>query len=332
MERYYSLSRYLKNTYGERLYKLALNGGMTCPNRDGTLSDKGCIFCSAGGSGEFAASAQLSVSEQLVYARRLIAAKYPSGRFIAYFQAYTNTYAPVSYLERIFNEALDDPDVAVLSVATRPDCLPDDVLKLLDRLNRRKPVWIELGLQTVRDDTAERIGRGYPLSCFTQAAARLAGIGIPVIAHLILGLPDERVEDMTAGADYLSALGVSGVKLQLLHILKGTGLESVYYESLKTGSQRFALLEKDAYVDAVIRCLEHLRPDIVIHRLTGDGPGNLLIAPDWSRNKRGVLGEIGRQLKLRDTWQGRCLQPDPKRNHNITTGTEELYAAGIPYA
>ena len=329
MERYYSLSRYLKDTYGERLYKLALNGGMTCPNRDGTLSDGGCIFCSAGGSGEFAQSARLSVSEQLTGARQLIAAKYPSGRFIAYFQAYTNTYAPVSYLERIFNEVLADPDVAVLSIATRPDCLPEDVLSLLERLNRRKPVWIELGLQTVRDDTARLIRRGYPLSCFTDAVLKLSGIGIPVIAHLILGLPDETVEDMIAGAEYLSAMGVSGVKLQLLHILRGTGLEPLYYESIRTGSPRFALLEKDAYVDAVVRCLEHLSPDIVIHRLTGDGPRSLLIAPDWSLNKRAVLGEIGRQLKLRSTWQGRCLQT-PGTHH--LPGTEESYAAGISNA
>lgn len=308
MERYRSLSRYLKETYGEPLYKLALNGGMTCPNRDGTLSHSGCLFCSEGGSGDFAASPLLSIPEQLAQAKERIARKYPSGRYIAYFQAYTNTYAPTDYLERIFREAIADPSVAVLSVATRPDCLPDEVLALLSRLNRIKPVWIELGLQTVRDDTAVLINRGYPLSCFTERVQKLNERSIPVIAHLILGLPGETLPDMLAGADYLSGLPVSGVKLQLLHVLKGTGLAAMYEESIRLDDGRFALLCMDAYVNAVICCLEHLRPDIVIHRLTGDGPADSLIAPLWSRNKRAVLNEIGHQLKVRDTRQGIYLE------------------------
>lgn len=308
MERYNRLSRHILEVYGEPLYKIALNAGLGCPNRDGTVSTGGCIFCSEGGSGDFAPSSAKPIPEQLLEAKERIAEKYQNGRYIAYFQAYTNTYASVPYLERIFNEAISDPEVAVLSVATRPDCLPEDVLALLSRLNRVKPVWVELGLQTANDVTARLINRGYPTSCFTQAVSDLASLGIPVIAHMILGLPDETLTDVTATADYLSALPISGVKLQLLHILKGTKLEGLYRQSMSADDGRFAMLELDRYADGVIACLEHLRPDIVIHRLTGDGPPELLIAPGWSRRKRAVLNEIGKRLKQYDTWQGRCCR------------------------
>lgn len=315
MERLNRLSAWISSTYGEPLYKIALNAGLGCPNRDGTISSGGCIFCSAGGSGDFAPSPAMPIPEQLARAKLRIADKYRNGRYIAYFQAYTNTYASIPYLERIFNEAVSDPDVAVLSIATRPDCLGGDVLELLSGLNRKKPVWIELGLQTANDKTAEFINRGYPTALFTEAAHKLSRLRIPVIAHMILGLPDETLDDMTATADYLSSLPVSGVKLQLLHILKDTPLESVYRKSVLSDDGRFAMLDMDRYVDGVIACLEHLRPDIVIHRLTGDGPPDLLIAPDWSRHKRAVLNEIGRRFKQYKTWQGRkaAVQPPAVR-------------------
>lgn len=296
---YHSLDYEMKHRYGEKVYRLTLNGSMTCPNRDGTLGARGCIFCSAGGSGDFAAPASLSITEQMEQQKTLLQQKRPVHRFIAYFQAYTNTYAPVSYLEQIFTEAIRFPGVAALSIATRPDCLPDEVLQLLDRLNQKIPVWVELGLQTIHDRTAEFIRRGYSLSCFEEAVSRLRSCGIEVITHTILGLPGESDKDMLDTIRYLNQMDIQGVKLQLLHILKGTDLASYYYE---TG---FPVMTLEEYVDLIIRCLELLAPDTVIHRLTGDGPGDLLIAPAWSAGKRTVLNRIHTELKARNTWQGK---------------------------
>ena len=294
---YYSLSAYLKHTYGRKFYKLSLDGGMTCPNRDGTLDTRGCIFCS-GGSGSFTPPWRLSVTEQIEAARQLVSQK-TQGPYIAYFQAYTNTYAPVDYLERIFTEAISHREVAILSIATRPDCLSDDVLALLSRLNRIKPVWIELGLQTIHEDTAAWIRRGYPLSVFEQASARLNACSIPVIAHVILGLPHETKEDMLATAAWLSHSGVQGIKLQLLHVLEGTDLAAYY----RSGG--FEVLSLEAYTDILIDCIELLPPELVIHRLTGDGPEKLLIAPLWSLRKRHTLNTILKEMKQRGSYQGR---------------------------
>lgn len=296
---YHSLDYEMKQRYGEKVYRLTLNGNMTCPNRDGTLGKRGCIFCSAGGSGDFAAPAALSITEQMEQQKALILQKRPVHRFIAYFQAYTNTYAPAEYLERIFSEAIRFPGVAALSIATRPDCLPQDVLQLLDDLNHQVPVWVELGLQTMHEQTADFIRRGYPLSCFETAVTELRKRGIEVITHTILGLPGESAEDMLETIRYLNRMDIQGIKLQLLHILKGTDLADYYQH---TG---FPVMTMEEYVDLVIRCTEQLSPDIVIHRLTGDGPGDLLIAPTWSMRKRTVLNRIHAEFKSRDTWQGK---------------------------
>lgn len=297
--RYRSLNDALRERFGEKLYKLTLNGGCTCPNRDGTLGTRGCIFCSEGGSGEFAASPLLSIREQIEDGKRRLSGKRPVQRYIAYFQAYTNTYAPVPYLEKLFREAICHPDIVALSIGTRPDCLGDDVLDLLDRLNRIKPVWVELGLQTIHEDTARYIRRGYALDCFEKAVKDLRARSLEVIVHTILGLPGEDRERTLQTIRYLNGQPIQGIKLQLLHVLKGTDLALDYERGL------FETLTMESYLTLLIACLERLSPDIVVHRLTGDGPKDLLIAPVWSSAKRTVLNELHRRMKLENTWQGR---------------------------
>ena len=299
--RYYALDYYLKQNFGEKLYKISLNGGCSCPNRDGTCGTRGCIFCSEGGSGDFAASSSLSVADQLAYGKGLVRPKYNGHSYIAYFQAYTNTYAPVEYLRRIFTEAIEEPDVVALSIATRCDCLPPDVLDLLDELNRRKPVWIELGLQTIHDKTLHAIRSGFTLSQFEQAVSDLHKRNIPVITHLILGLPGETKEDMLSSVRYVGSLPVTGIKLQLLHILKGTDLGTAYM------ADPFPLFTLEEYCDLIADCIALLPPEIVIHRLTGDGPRNLLLAPLWSTDKKRVLNTIQKCLRERDLWQGKNI-------------------------
>lgn len=297
---YYSLEAYCKNTFGQKLYKTALDAGFTCPNRDGTLDTRGCIFCSAGGSGEFAVPLSDSVSIKDSITKALTSKQKKSDKQIAYFQAYTNTYAPVERLEYLYREALDHPKTAGISIATRPDCLPKEVLDLLDRLNREysKFIWIELGLQTSKEETASFIRRGYPLSVFDCAVSELNRIGIPVIVHVILGLPGETKKDCLRTITYLNRKTIFGIKLQLLHVLKGTDL----YDDYRTG--KYQVLSQKEYTDLLIDCIGHLRPDIVIHRLTGDGPKDLLAAPEWSRNKRAVLNTFHHEMKLRNIYQG----------------------------
>ncbi|QDW74770.1 TIGR01212 family radical SAM protein [Lachnospiraceae bacterium KGMB03038] len=299
--RYHSLDYYLKETYGGKLYKLSLNGGMTCPNRDGTLGTRGCIFCSQGGSGDFAASSSLSISDQIQQAKELVSRKYGGSSYIAYFQAYSNTYGPVSYLRQIFTEAVSHPEVRVLAIATRPDCLPRDVIDLLKELNQIKPVWVELGLQTIHEDTARFIRRGYPLSVFEQAVSELRAAGIEVIVHTILALPGETSDMMLDTLRYLNQMDIQGLKLQLLHILKGTDLAE-YFQA-----NPFWIPSMEEYIELLGLCISHIHPDIVIHRLTGDGPKSLLIAPSWSRDKRRVLNQIHSYLKQRNIWQGKEL-------------------------
>ena len=300
---YHSLDYELKKRFGEKVYRLSLNGGMTCPNRDGTIGTGGCIFCSAGGSGDFAADPALSVSAQLRDARMRLQNKRPVRRYIAYFQAYTNTYAPVPRLRSLFTEAISHPEVVLLSIATRPDCLGPEVVSLLAELNQIKPVWVELGLQTIHEDTASFIRRGYPLSTFEDAVHRLRACGIEVITHMILCLPGEDRERMLASIRYLNAVEIQGIKLQLLHILKGTDLAAFYRQ------HPFPVPTLEQYTDLILSCVECLRPDMVIHRLTGDGPGDQLIAPLWTRSKRHVLNTIHQAFRARDTWQGRYYQP-----------------------
>ena len=298
-KRYYSLDSYIKETFGEKLYKISLDGGMTCPNRDGTLDTRGCIFCSAGGSGDFASDRRLSIKEQLAQGKQLVSKKYAGSGYIAYFQAYTNTYASVSYLENIFTEAMDDEGVKVLSIATRPDCLSPEILALLFRLTQRKPVWIELGLQTSHETSAKFIRRGYTLDVFVKAVYDLKKIGVSVIVHTILYLPNETEDMMMETISYLNKLPINGIKLQLLHILKGTDLACLYEKS------PFHLPTMDEYFILSGKLISHLRPDIVVHRLTGDGPKSLLLAPLWTSNKRLVLNTMQKYLKDADIWQGK---------------------------
>lgn len=301
---YHSLDYMLRERFGEKVYKVALNGGMTCPNRDGTLGNRGCIFCSAGGSGDFAASSQIPITGQIQQQIEAIRQKRPVNKFIAYFQAYTNTYAPTAYLRKIFTEAISHPAVAAISIGTRPDCLGDDVLELLDELNQIKPVWVELGLQTMHEKTASYIRRGYPLSCFEEAVNQLHQRNLECIVHTILGLPGEDAQAVLKTIDYLNSFPIQGIKLQLLHILKGTDLATDYLAG------KFQVLSQEEYIQLVIACLTHLRPEIVIHRLTGDGPKNLLIAPLWSSAKRTVLNNLHHQMKEKGVWQGMyCASP-----------------------
>ena len=298
-KRYFSLDYFLRGRFGGKVYRIALNGGMTCPNRDGHLGTGGCIFCSAEGSGDFAGDASRPISCQLCEGKQQLLRKRPVRSYIAYFQAFTNTYAPVGYLESIFTEAISDPEVCALSVATRPDCLGRDVTDLLARLNRIKPVWVELGLQTIHPETARFIRRGYDTEVFDQAVRELRAAGIEVIVHVILYLPGETEKMMLDTIDHLNRCDIQGIKLQLLHVLKGTDLADIYRR------EPFFVPDEETYIRTLGSCISHLRPDIVIHRLTGDGPKDLLIAPLWTGAKRTVLNHIHQYLKEKDIWQGK---------------------------
>ena len=287
-----TVNEYCRRTFGEKLYKLSLNGGMTCPNRDGTCGDRGCIFCSAGGSGDFTPDASLPVSRQIEEAKARVAGKFGGGRYIAYFQAYTNTYAPVEKLRELFTEVIERPDIAVLSVATRPDCLEDGVADLLKELNGVKPVWVELGLQTVKPETVEYIRRGYATEVYDEAVERLNACGIHTVTHVILGLPGETRGDMLETVRHAVGCGTRGIKLQLLHVLEGTDLAEDY----RAG--KFRTLTPEEYVSILKDCVALLPEDTVVHRLTGDGPKKILIAPLWSGDKKRVINLINRELGL----------------------------------
>ena len=295
-----TLNNYLKERFGQKVYKLAMDGGFTCPNRDGTLGTKGCIFCSAGGSGDFAEDRNLSITEQIENGKRRVVAKMPknkesnidTNKYIAYFQAFTNTYGPVERLRALYTEAINHPDIVAVSIGTRPDCLPDEVLDLLDELNHIKPIWIELGLQTIHEKTANYIRRGYPLSVYDKAVQDLLSRNIEVITHVILGLPGESKEDMMETVKYVGESGVQGIKLQLLHVLKDTDLAKDYEQGL------FECMTQEEYINLVSDCLDILPDDIIIHRLTGDGPKRTLIAPEWSKDKKKVLNALNHKLGL----------------------------------
>lgn len=283
-----TVNEYLKEKYGKKLYKVSINAGFTCPNRDGTLGERGCIFCSAGGSGEFAGQPSRSITQQIEEGRQRVAAKLPKGEYglISYFQAFTNTYAPIPVLRERYLEAIRHPEVEILSVATRPDCLGDDVLELLSECNRIKPVWVELGLQTIHEHTAQYIRRGYPLAVYDDAMRRLKERGIETIVHVILGLPGETKEDMLESVQYVGKSGASGIKLQLLHVLRNTDLAKEYEAG------RFECLTMEEYGQLLKEALDLLPPNIVIHRKTGDGDKKILIAPEWSKDKKRVLNYL----------------------------------------
>ncbi|MDE5777623.1 MAG: TIGR01212 family radical SAM protein, partial [Lachnospiraceae bacterium] len=282
---------YLQDNFGQKIYKIALDGGFTCPNRDGTLGTKGCIFCSEKGAGDFAQSRRDSITRQIELGKEKLSGKIQNGKYIAYFQAFTNTYAPVERLRKLYEEAISHKEIAALSIATRPDCLPEEVLNLLQELNMVKPVWVELGLQTIHEKTAKYIRRGYALPVYDDAVKRLKAAGLSVITHVILGLPGECVEEMKETVSYVGKSGADGIKLQLLHVIKGTDLEKEFSEG------KFRTLEMDEYVKLVADCIALLPENMVIHRMTGDGDKSSLIAPLWSTDKKRVLNALNKAIR-----------------------------------
>jgi radical SAM protein (TIGR01212 family) len=299
MERYRSLNRFLRERFGEKVYKLAFDGGFTCPTRDGTRGKRGCIFC-AGGSGDFAVPVGSDFGEAMETARSVVAGK-GAQKFIAYFQSYTGTYAPTERLRSLYAQAIRHPDIAALSIATRPDCLGGDVLDLLEELNGIKPVWVELGLQTIHPATAEYIRRGYELGIYDEAVRKLKEQNITVITHMIIGLPGETPEMIRQTAQYIGESSVQGIKLQLLHVLRGTDLEKDYLAG------KFKALSLEEYTDILEQCIESLPPDMVIHRLTGDGAKRSLTAPLWSADKKTVLNAINAAFERDKIIQGSRL-------------------------
>ena len=288
---YLSFNKYLKDKFGQKVYKISLDGGFTCPNRDGKIDTRGCIFCSKGGSGDFAQNRNLSITEQIESGKKIVEKKIKSGKYIAYFQAFTNTYAPVEILRAKYSEAINHPDIVALSIATRPDCLGDDVIELLDEMNKIKPVFVELGLQTIHNDSAKYIRRGYSLEVYNEAVKNLKNIGVNIVVHIILGLPNESENDMLESVKYVCQSQIDGIKLQLLHIIAGTDLAKDYEKGL------FKTLEFDEYVELIAKCVAIIPKNIVIHRLTGDGAKKDLIAPLWSADKKRVLNAINKALR-----------------------------------
>lgn len=308
-KRYHTLNQHLREEFGEKVFKVSLDAGFTCPNRDGLLGRGGCVYCSARGSGDFAGQVEKSIHEQFVEVKEVMSRKWPNAKYLAYFQAYTNTYAPIERLREVYEQALQEEGVVGISIATRPDCLPEEVLDYLEELNQRTYLWIELGLQSIHDQTMEWVGRGHTYSDFLEGLEKLQQRGIRVCAHMILGLPGETIEDMMVSARAIAELPLQGVKLHLLHVLKGTPLAKLYER------EPFPLLSQEEYVTLVSDILEILPPQMVLHRLTGDAPRRDLIAPLWSLKKWEILNAIDRELEGRGTWQG-------KRKRHGATGTK----------
>ncbi len=297
-KRYHTLDYELKQTFGEKVVKLSLDGGFTCPNRDGSIGTRGCIFCGEKGSGDFAGTRDVSIAEQIEQQKKLLSSKWPDGKYIAYFQSYTNTYAPIDRLRNRYEAALACKDVVGLAIATRPDCLPDDVLTLLEEFAGKTYMWLELGLQTVHLGSAAFIRRGYDLSCFTEAVLKLKERNIRVVVHMIVGLPGESRKDILETVSFVAKLGVWGVKFHMLYIQKDTDLYEYYC------SNPFKVLTLEEYVNIIVDALEILPPETVVHRVTGDGVKKLLEAPLWTLDKLRVLSEIDRVLRERNSYQG----------------------------
>ncbi len=284
----YTANDYIRDTFGEKLYKISLNAGTTCPNRDGTVGIGGCIFCSASGSGDFSENAELDIDSQIEQAKMRIAGKCRCKRFIAYFQSFTNTYGDPEMLRSKFLTAAKRDDIAAVSIASRPDCFGSDVLEIIKEVNAIKPVWIELGLQTSSEKTAALINRGYALGEYDRTVDRLKELGVHIIVHMIIGLPGETKQDMVSTARYIAGSGVGGIKLQLLHVIKNTVIEKMYNNS------EFDVLSFEEYADILCACLRVLPPEMVVHRFTGDGPKKTLVAPMWSTDKKMVLNRLNR--------------------------------------
>lgn len=298
-KRYNSFNQHLRTIFGEKVFKVPLDAGFTCPNRDGTLGREGCIYCSTRGSGDFAGEQKLSLPEQFEQSRKMMTKKWPKAKYIAYFQAYTNTYAPAGSLREIYGQVLNLPGVVGIAIATRPDCLPEDVLDYLEELNRNTYLWVELGLQTIHQKSLDWIGRGHDYAVFCQALTELRKRDIKVCGHIILGLPSESKEDMLATARVIAALPLQGIKLHLLHVLEGTPLAKMYRKN------PFPLFTAEEYVNLIVDILEFLPAEMIIQRLTGDGPPDDLIGPLWSRKKWEILNAIDAELERRDSWQGK---------------------------
>ena len=295
----YMLNDFLKEKFNEKIYKVSLDGGFTCPNRDGKVSRGGCIFCSENGSGDFTATKLKSIHAQIEEQIDLVSKKYKGDKYIAYFQNFTNTYAEVSYLRKIYQEALSHEKIVGLAIATRPDCLGDDVLELLAELNKKTFLWVELGLQTVNDDVAKYFNRAYETEIYKEASEKLNKLNIKFVTHIIIGLPKEENDDYLKTAIFAQNCGTWGIKLHLMYVVKNTPLEKLYLNGdLKVNT-------KEEYVEKVVNVLENISSEIVVHRLTGDGDRETLVAPLWSIKKIDVLNSIHKELKRRNTYQGK---------------------------
>lgn len=297
-KRYHSLNYFLRKKFGEKVFKISLDAGFTCPNRDGSISKGGCIFCSPRGSGDFTIALD-DISMQFDEAKAIMMKKWKTGKYIAYFQAYTNTYAPASVLRERYYSIMNKENLVGIAIATRPDCLPHDVIELLKEINEITYLWVELGLQTVNEDTTKLINSGYTLNSYIDSVKNLKEAGIDIVTHCILGLPGENREDMMKTVDFIANTGTQGIKLHLLHLLKDTPMVELYEKG------QLVLLEKDEYVDLIVDAVEKIPKEMVIHRLTGDGPRKTLIGPKWSLNKWEVLNAIDDRFIERDTWQGK---------------------------
>lgn len=302
-KRYHTLNHFLREKFGEKVFKISLDAGFTCPNRDGRVSTGGCVFCSSRGSGDFAGTAH-NLVEQFYEVKSMMNRKWKTGRYIAYFQAYTNTYAAVESLREKYYSILNLEDVAGIAIATRPDCLPPDVLELLEEINERTYLWVELGLQTIHERTAKLINRGYGLDAYIASVRELKKRNIEVVTHGILGLPGENKQDMLQTVDFISNTGTQGIKLHLLHLLKDTRLVEMYRRG------EFQLMSMEDYVETTVDCIERIPESMVIHRITGDGPRDTLIGPKWSLKKFEVINAIEHLMMDRDTWQGKKYAPD----------------------
>ncbi|GIM28993.1 TIGR01212 family radical SAM protein [Clostridium polyendosporum] len=297
-KRYHSLNYFLREKFGEKVFKISLDAGFTCPNRDGTISRGGCIFCSERGSGDYAGERCFSISKQFEHIKEMMAKKWKNGKYIAYFQAYTNTYAPIEVLREKYEEAISQEDVVALAIATRPDCLTEEVLDLLQEMNKRVYTWVELGLQTVNEDTAKVINRGYKLNVFEEAVRNLRIRGIDVVVHTIFGLPGEDEKDMLKTVDYVAHCDIQGVKFHLLHLMKDTPLVKLYEQG------RIKFLSQEQYISLICKSISMLPQDVVVHRLTGDAPRALLIGPMWSLKKWEVLNDIDKYMEDNSSYQG----------------------------
>ena len=298
-KRYLSLNYFLREKFGEKIFKISLDAGFSCPNRDGKISSGGCLFCSERGSGDYAGDRNFSISKQFIDIKDMMAKKWKNGKYIAYFQAYTNTYAPIEVLKNKYQEALEQEDVVALAIATRPDCLSDEVLDLLEEMNSRVYTWVELGLQTVHEKTAKLINRGYTLEVFEEALKKLRERGIDVVVHTIFGLPEESKEEMLDTIRYISDKDIQGVKFHLLHLMKDTPMVKLYEQ------ERLKFLTQDEYIELICESINIIPKNMVVHRLTGDAPRSLLIGPMWSLKKWEVLNAIDKTMEDNDYYQGK---------------------------